>query len=44
MAEMVVATARAQGVASVDDLLLGGEAGDIGAYAVTFYGLGLATV
>ncbi|MEV0531825.1 hypothetical protein [Kitasatospora sp. NPDC050463] len=44
LAEMVVATARAQGVASVDDLLLGGEAEDIGPYRVTFYGRGLTTV
>ncbi|MGV9269105.1 hypothetical protein ACWDRR_31070 [Kitasatospora sp. NPDC003701] len=44
LAEMVVATARAQGVASVDDLLLGGEAEDIGPYTVRFYGLGLTTV
>lgn len=44
LAEMVVATARAEGVASPHDLLIGGEGEDIRPYAVRFYGLGLATV
>ncbi|MFG3114603.1 hypothetical protein ACGF4C_09415 [Streptomyces sp. NPDC048197] len=44
LAEMVVATARAEGVTSPHDLLIGGEGEDIGPYAVRFYGLGLATV
>ncbi|MFD8542995.1 hypothetical protein [Streptomyces sp. NPDC059649] len=44
LAEMVVATARAEGVASPDDLLIGGEGEDIRPYTVRFYGLGLATV
>lgn len=41
-AEMLVATARAHGMATPGDLLLGGEAQDIGPYTVTFYGLGMA--
>lgn len=41
LAETIVATARAMGVESPEDLLLGSEAGDMGAYRVTFYGLGL---
>ncbi|UZJ32729.1 hypothetical protein [Streptomyces endophytica] len=44
LAEMVVATARAEGVASPEDLLIGGEGEDIRPYTVRFYGLGLATV
>lgn len=41
LAETIVATARAMGVASPEDLLIGTEAGDMGEYRVTFYGLGL---
>ncbi|MFI6082947.1 hypothetical protein ACIBBB_18540 [Streptomyces sp. NPDC051217] len=41
LAETIVATARAMGVVSPEDLLIGNEAGDLGAYRVTFYGLGL---
>ncbi|MET4921550.1 hypothetical protein P3L51_04110 [Streptomyces sp. PSRA5] len=41
LAETIVATARAMGVESPEDLLIGSEAGDMGAYRVTFYGLGL---
>ncbi|MEU9124866.1 hypothetical protein AB0C96_34305 [Streptomyces sp. NPDC048506] len=44
LAEMVVASARAEGVADPGDLLIGGEGEDIGPYRVTFYGLGLPTV
>ncbi|GAB7029174.1 hypothetical protein AB0G35_12815 [Streptomyces sp. NPDC021749] len=44
LAEMVVATARAEGLASPADLLIGSEGEDIGPYAVRFYGLGLASV
>ncbi|MEV8287273.1 hypothetical protein AB0P45_18630 [Streptomyces niveus] len=41
LAETIVATARAMGVVSPEDLLIEPEAGDMGAYRVTFYGLGL---
>ncbi|MEU1509960.1 hypothetical protein [Kitasatospora sp. NPDC005748] len=44
LAGTLVATARAAGVATPGDLLLGSEAEDIGPYRVTFHGLGLATV
>ncbi|WP_330172364.1 hypothetical protein OG875_01430 [Streptomyces sp. NBC_01498] len=42
LAETIVATARAMGVVSPEDLLIGAEAGEVGAYRVTFYGLGLS--
>ncbi|MEV0374907.1 hypothetical protein AB0I10_34880 [Streptomyces sp. NPDC050636] len=43
LAETIVATARAMGVRTPADLIVGGEAEWIGAYRVRFYGLGLAT-
>ncbi|TJZ49439.1 hypothetical protein FCH28_24280 [Streptomyces piniterrae] len=43
LAEMLVASARAVGVATPADLVLGGEAEYLGPYHVTFYGLGLKT-
>ncbi|MDI2129170.1 hypothetical protein [Yinghuangia seranimata] len=43
LAEMLVATARAAGVAEPRDLIVGGEAESVGPYDVRFYGLGLPT-
>ncbi|MGW1379639.1 hypothetical protein ACWD6P_35970 [Streptomyces sp. NPDC002446] len=43
LAETLVATARAVGVRTPADLIVGGEATYMGAYHVTFYGLGLRT-
>ncbi|WP_418960878.1 hypothetical protein [Streptomyces tritici] len=43
LAEMLVATARAAGVSDPTDLIIGGEAGYVGDYHVTYYGLGLPT-
>lgn len=42
LAETIVGTARAMGVLSPEDLLIGTEAGDVGEYRVTYYGLGLS--
>lgn len=43
LAEMLVTTARAVGVETPADLIVGGEAECMGPYHVTFYGLGLKT-
>ncbi|MEU4269524.1 hypothetical protein [Streptomyces sp. NPDC026092] len=43
LAEMLVATARAAGVSEPTDLIVGGEAGYVNGYDITFYGLGLPT-
>ncbi|MFG2291312.1 hypothetical protein ACGFOU_35195 [Streptomyces sp. NPDC048595] len=43
LAETLVATARAAGVSTPADLIVGGEATYMGGYHVTFYGLGLKT-
>ena len=43
LAEMLVATARAAGVADPTDLIVGGEAEYVDGYHVTYYGLGLST-
>ncbi|MET9378575.1 hypothetical protein ACFYV5_32105 [Streptomyces sp. NPDC003035] len=43
LAEMLVATARAAGVSDPTDLIVGGEAGYVNGYDVTYYGLGLPT-
>ncbi|WP_405860816.1 hypothetical protein OG361_37320 [Streptomyces sp. NBC_00090] len=43
LAEMLVATARAAGVSDPTDLIVGGEAGYVDGYHVTYYGLGLPT-
>ncbi|MET9556230.1 hypothetical protein [Streptomyces sp. NPDC006645] len=41
LAGTIVATARAMGVESPEDLRIESEAGDMGPYRVTYYGLGL---
>ncbi|MEU8776827.1 hypothetical protein [Streptomyces sp. NPDC048606] len=43
LAEMLVATAKAAGVAEPTDLIIGGEASYVDGYHVTYYGLGLPT-
>ncbi|HLL34066.1 MAG TPA: hypothetical protein VK545_09260, partial [Streptomyces sp.] len=43
LAEMMVATARANGVREPTDLIVGGEAEYVDGYEVTYYGLGLPT-
>ncbi|MCF2531619.1 hypothetical protein [Yinghuangia soli] len=43
IAAVMVATARAIGVAEPSDLILGGEGESVGRYDMTFYGLGLRT-